>query len=71
MNEYERIFSKILIEYGGKCPRMRGKRLNYLNKYTLTHLLGISDNFFKDVSIVLLKLYTVPTQRKFELKSVT
>ena len=41
MNEYERIFSKILIEYGGKCPRMREKRLNYLNEYT--RLLGTSE----------------------------
>ena len=29
---------KILIEYGGKCPRTGEKRLNYLNEYT--RLLG-------------------------------
>ena len=35
INEYERFFSKIVIEYGEKCPSMKEKGLDYLNEYTL------------------------------------
>ena len=32
INEYGTFFSKTVIEYGGKCPSMKEKRLDYLNK---------------------------------------
>ena len=38
ISEYERFFSKIIKEYGGKCSSMREERLSYLNEYT--RLLG-------------------------------
>ena len=41
INKYERFLQEKLIEYKEKCPRMREKRLNYLNEYT--HLLGTSE----------------------------